>query len=190
VSEIARIRSVWGNFKGAPGYTNFYSNDVVAPSTMRDAVVAFWAAMQPSLPAGVTVTTEPTGPVIDAATGDLTGVWASGTTQMATGSDAGQYAAPVGMVIRWNTASFIDSRRVIGRTFIVPLGNGNFDADGSLANTLVSGTLTKAAALISAASGDFTIWHRPHPGQDDGHACDVINAFIPDKTVVLRSRRD
>jgi hypothetical protein len=130
---------------------------------------------------------------VESTTGELQTVYTATPANAASGTGGtAHYAAAVGAVITWRTGGIRNNRRVRGRTFLVPLYNTVFAADGSLASTTIT-TLGTAAAALSSSSGspDLGVWARPTaPGASDGEWHVVTSHSIPDMGAVLRSRRD
>ena len=198
MTSLFRLRSQLTGFPGGPGVATFYFLDV---STAVESISSFWGRIAPSMPPSVTVTTERTGDTIEDTTGALVGSWVGGVTTPHVGASAGQYSAPSGGLVEWMTNTILDGKRIRGRTFIVPLGASQYDTDGSLSNGLVVGFLSAGTQLILEQSTSFVVWHRPFKGRAaigtrparpahlGGHGL-VTASRTPDKSVVLRSRRD
>jgi hypothetical protein len=150
----------------------------------------FWTSMAQYMAGQVTITVPNSGDVIDSATGDLTGTWTGGTSATLIGGGSGAYPGGVGACINWSTSSIVNARKVRGRTFIVPMAAGGYDATGTLLDTAVNTYRTAAALLVSSTAGDFHIWHRPTTvGGSDGQACPVIGYSLRDHVAWLSSRR-
>jgi hypothetical protein len=198
VTNISRIRTVWTGFPGAPGVSTFYAKE---PVGMVTALNTFWNVTKPLLPIDVTVTTLNTGDVIEDTTGDLVLSWSGGALLAQVGEVSSVYAAPCGAVVNWLSDVIADSHRVRGKTFVVPLIAGAYDESGSLTPATLTLLRANAAALVASQAANFVVWHRPflgspavgsrpaRPAHAGGHA-DVTASSVPDKSVVLRSRRD
>ena len=87
---IARIRSVWTGFTGAPGYTNFH---IDVPGVSPTAVTTFWSGVRPWLPNAVTVTPDNGGDLIDEVTGQIQNTWTGTGGSPITGMGGQQRAA-------------------------------------------------------------------------------------------------
>jgi hypothetical protein len=159
-------------------------------------VAGILTAMQNLIPAlanNVTVTLPGSGDKIDDRTGALTGVWAGSGAGSITGAGGSASAAGVGACIGWTTGGIVNGskgpRKLRGRTFIVPLHNACYEANG----TLVQGTINNLTAFASGlmAAGPLAIWHRPTtPGGVDGNSYAVLSSKVRDKVAYLSSRRD
>lgn len=191
---INRLNAAWQNFPGAPGVTTFYSNGTMTQPEV-DAVRAFFLAIASLLPTGLTVQVPSSGDIIDETTGEITGTWSVGTTPaVVTGTNAGVYAGNAGAVIHWLTGGVVAGRRVRGRSFIVPIGSGAYDNQGSLAAGTITTLQGAANGLVTAFVG-MVVWARPlkagtppvvvRPGSYHG----VSSMRVPDLAVSLRSRR-
>jgi hypothetical protein len=186
MADIMRVRSVWSNFPGAPGYTDVYSRNTALPA-MTNAVRAFFDAIKTLLPTGTNVQTLGSCETYDEATGTLTGSTSSTSPAVVVGTVAGNYAGGSGAVISWTSNGFVNGRRVRGRSFIVPLA-GAVDSSGSLSSSAQTTLQTAANGLITAMAGDLVVWHRPSQFSA-GSSHPVVTANVPDLCAVLRSRR-
>jgi hypothetical protein len=137
----------------------------------------------------VTISFDPFGDIIDDSTGALTGSWTAGSTPATvTGSSGSVYIAPSGLVVNWQTGTIVAGRRLRGKTFLVPGPNGSADGTPTTANL---STLTTAATTLIASTGGLRVFHRPNPvGSSTGVSALATAAQVPDKFVILRSRRD
>lgn len=186
----------WSGFSGAPGYTNlhFLDPDEITETGANETSVrnrAFWQAISVYLPIGVTVTMPAFLEHIDTGSGELIAEvpWAQGAA--VNGSSSSNYSSATGGCITWRTVGVVNGRKLRGRTFLVPLGNGTFDTNGTLLAAVVTGMTTAGNNLANATTGiDLAVWHRPAPGGTDGIAAGVTSCSVTDKTAVLRSRRD
>lgn len=183
---IARIRSVWTGFTGAPGYTNFH---IDVPGVSPTAVTTFWSGVRPWLPNAVTVTPDNGGDLIDEVTGQIQNTWTGTGGSPITGMGGNSGPLPAGAVITWHTDDVAAGRRVRGRTFIVPLAAMAYEANGTLSATCMSEIKSAADALIANSGQEFGVWRRPRPGVA-GSFHVVTRAEIKDKAAVLTSRRD
>lgn len=158
-------------------------------ATFRPAVKNFFDAIAPQLPADVTISYPVTGDIIDPLDGSLTGTWSAGALTDTTGSDSGVYSAPSGAAVNWNTGTVLSGHRLVGRTFLVPLGGASFDLDGSLGLVPLAALQAAADGLVVYSASTMVIWNRPTLVHAGGFSV-VVSATIHDKVAVLRSRRD
>jgi len=198
MTDLTRIRAQWSGFGGGPGVSTFYSlGSGLTVANLR----AWFLAIAQYLPNTVTVQVENSGDVVDDVTGALVGAWAVSPVLPVVGVVGGSYSAPSGWITEWLTTTILDGHRLVGKTFCVPSAGSVLDGDGTLANTPITNLRAYTATAFAAMSGDLCVWHRPrvaraatayHPAvtaRDGGHGL-VTGYRIPDKVVVLRSRRD
>lgn len=198
MANIQRLRVEWTGFPGAPGVSTFYALDAVA---LMSPLHYMFSTHKDIFPSDVTITALLTGDIIDPLNGDLVGSWSGGSWAPITGTDTGPYTAPAGAVINWQTGDVLDGHRLRGKTFLVPLGGGAYDLTGSIAATTLGYIQTVATYAANTALGNFVVWHRPRAARAAdgsrpavtyraGGYSQVTAATVPDKSVVLRSRRD
>jgi hypothetical protein len=183
-----RVRVVWSNWPGAPGYSNFYVGTTITDHT---PIRTFFNALTTYLPAAVTITVPTSGDQISEATGAITGSYSATVTGGAVNGSAGNtgvYAGGSGAVCEWQTSLIVAGRRPLGKTFIVPSYGAAFDANGSLAAGYITALQNAGTALISALSGELKVWSRPRPSLAGANAT-VTACRVPDLAVALRSRR-
>lgn len=175
-------RVEWRGLPTGPGVSTFYADD--AGIDIRPYLDSLFTAIGIKVPNVVSFYIPNSGITIDSATGHPNASWTAGSaiTRVATGS--GVYAAPVGGLIRWETPTFIAGRRLIGKTFMVPFLAGCFESNGTLLNTVKS-DLEAAAALFVTGATSFRVYSRKNHV-----AASVATSSVPDKAMVLRSRRD
>lgn len=193
--SISRIKVTWTGFQGAPGVSTFYTeNEAYDLSLIQD----FFDAIKAMIPNNVTITFPGTGDVLDETTGAITGTWTSAAPAAVDGTNASDYAAPVGMCVNWETGVVQDGRRLRGKTFLVPLSGDMFDTDGTPDATAVATLL--AAAQTLATGSYLVVWHRPRAAKSAvtipavssraGGFASISDASVTDMAAVLTSRRD
>lgn len=200
VANIQRIRVVWSNFPGAPGYSNFYAQDT-PPNTLNAALRVFFDSVK-ALVAGSAVFTFPTASdTIDMSNGKIVGQVPLTAVATVTATGSGNFSGGSGAVVDWLTGSFVRGRRLRGRTFLVPLTQGTQDSNGSLATASQTTIQTAATALVTAAGGTMHIYSPPVFEKDPvtgkptdtvkftGQSASVLSATVPDLCAILRSRR-
>lgn len=195
---IARIVCPWGNWPGSPGVSVFYG-DAATMQPLVTGLKTFFDQFSTFVPSGLSISVPNSGDLLDEATGTITGAWSLPTApNPTTMTGTGVYAGNAGMVVHWLTTTVLDGRRARGRTFIVPLVSGAYDSQGSLTTTAVGAAQSAATALVTAASGSLTVWHRPKFQKPkttpptiirQGSKAVVTSAKVPDLAVSLRSRR-
>lgn len=196
---VIQITSNWQVPQGGAGNSvmNFDDDspfDQAAADELVDAVGDFWDTFVSRFPIGVTVTVDPLVVQLGAANGVLDETWTATPHAATTGSNnQASSAAGVGCRVRWNTQGIRNGRRVIGTTFIVPLSADQYEVNGTLGSTTISGITTAAEALLgraNAASHAMVVWSRPTPGVGtNGFVSPVTGALVPDKVAWLRTRK-
>lgn len=193
---LNRVRVVWSQFSGQPGYTNFYFDSASAPPLA--ALTTLFTAFKAYVPVGLTWTVPNSGDTIDETTGHITGGWTGAVQTPVVGAGGGaNFVGSSGAVILWKTADPVNGRRPIGKSYIVPMSTGQFDTDGSLLLATVTGVLNAALTFVTAAGAAFKVWHRPKYDNTvdppvlltPGSAVTCIGATVPDLAAVMRSRR-
>lgn len=180
-----RVRVLWQNWPGAPGYSNHYVGSNVLAQT---AIRTFYDAIKALVPTGLTIQVPNSGDQINEATGQITGVWTGAAQSVVTGTAVANYAGGAGAIVNWRTSGLIDGRRPMGRTFLVPLAVTAFDSQGSLSASTISIVQGAATQMITDLAGELKIWHRPN-AVGAGSNVTVISAQVPDLAAVLRTRR-
>ena len=204
MTELMRVKARWSGFSGGPGYTNLHfrgfgateggggSYDVAAANNAINRVNAFLGGVRGNLPSVVRVEVESEVEIIEDTTGDLIGTIGGTDAPEQVGSTVGGYSGPVGAVVNWRTGSIRNSRRVRGRTFLVPLASVAFGTSGQLTPAAITNIQNAAANLyLPADSLDLMVYGRPTSSEaEDGKAYVVTSFNVPTMAAVLRSRRD
>lgn len=199
MAQMAKVTINWSGLPGGPGYTNLYFTDISGPSSVDQTLVdsavsktdAWLAAFRPSLPNSITTGVSATVEAVEETTGALVGFFTGTPAAAAVGSGGTAYSAPSGAVVSWYTSTVRNSRRIRGRTFIVPLSTTAYEADGSLVASKIATWNTATATLIATgASAELGVWSRPSSkGASDGDWALVTSFRIPDMASILTSRR-
>jgi hypothetical protein len=164
--------------------STFYCLD---PATFLPPLRAMMDTWKDPIPAGITLTFPAVGDILHADTGVVYSSWSATPPANVVGVGAGAYAGRVGACINWLTATVVGRRRLRGRTFVVPIIGGNFEADGTISNTVLSNFRTNAATFVTAAAGNLEVWHRP-VGGTGGLSSSVVASTVNDRPQVLTSR--
>jgi hypothetical protein len=203
MTNIIQVVWEWSGFTGAPGYTNLFFD--AAGGTQTDALAAvtksqiFFSGLTPNLPDDVHIAPQTDVRVINDIDGKLVDIFTVIGVAGVQGGQPGNYAAPVGAIVFWPTTTVHGGRRMTGRTFIVPASAAAFQDDGTL-NTAAGTTINQAAEDMRTASGPaFGVWGRPKFSKpatvpptvvENGKWGPATSSRVPDKCVVLTSRRD
>lgn len=184
--SMDRVRVVWSGFAGSPGLSTFYVTSAVSAVPV---IHTFFDAIKAALPTEVAIQVQGDGDTLQDTDGRLLGSFSVAAPAVVAGTGSSGFSAASGSCVDWVTNSVAVRRRVMGRTFLVPLATGAYNSDGQLLPTLRTTLATAASSMISGNPGMFFCWHRPK-GASPGAAEVVTGARVPSKVAVLRSRRD
>jgi len=198
--DVYRVTAVWQGFQGAPGYSKFSFiglSDATKLNAAGASLRTFFNAFNNNLQVTWSVTILPTVQVHEMSNGELLREETMSTAPAVVAGTAGGtslYTGGTGVYVTWTTGSVYNGHRVRGRTFLVPLVNVN-QADGTIAAATLTLIGNAADALISAQMGYFSVWSKTftegdHPTQIGGGISTILGKTIPDKSGILRSRRD
>jgi hypothetical protein len=198
---IGEVTILWTGLTGLPGTTtlNFFTGAAspIEAKHMTDAADAFASTLITVLGNGTSLQVQPEVKFLDEASGVLDSLAAVSPPPPAhVASASGQVGPlPSGAVIAWATDGVhlrpgaLKSRRVRGRTFVVPLALAAYQSDGTITGTIITALSGAASTLVGDASTSFVIWARPVDGAG-GASFPVTTWHITDQAAVLRSRRD
>lgn len=200
---VDRVQVGWSGFQGGPGVSTFYVTDGAASLT---AIRSFFVACAGNLPADVRIAVPSSGDILDPISGLITGGWTGTGSAPVPGTASGGYSAASGVLVRWETGQIRRGRRVRGRTFLVPTAANTQEDDGTLLAAAQSAIQAGASALVTSLATNLFVLQRHFPGSPSwtdvrgkvhsakavrsGEAIAVTTAVVPDKLVILRSRRD
>lgn len=186
MANIRRYRVVWSGFTGSPGVSTFYFSGSVDPAPDLHTL---FNAISAAFPSQVRWDFPTQGDTISDSNGALVGAFASAGAAQVPGSGSNLYSSATGIEARWNTGVVIGKRRLLGKTFLVP-ADGAAYGSGVIVSGLVTTLQTAFTAWHSSTAGAAQlVWHRPKAGVG-GSSSPVSSVTIPNKIVVLRSRRD
>lgn len=185
---------VWSGVTGLPGYSKFRFIGSVTGSALTSAATnlsTMLTVLKPAIPTLVTWTIQP-GVSVHADDGTLLTEDTIPTPPAAiVGTGAGAYSSASGFYIRWNTGAINGGHKVVGRTYFVPVTANILQADGTIIEASRTAYLTAAQAFATSTPSP-AINSRARPGNPlaGNQTIAIQSANIPDKQVVLRSRRD
>ncbi|HKZ21560.1 MAG TPA: hypothetical protein VJQ57_15825, partial [Acidimicrobiia bacterium] len=163
--NIFQVRTITNGFTGAPGYTQHYFSADGASLGAQDAVDAvrtFWEAVAVQMPTSWIYSIDADVPVLNDSTGALQSVEATTPGTQSVFGDAAAYAGGVGAVTKWLCNEVHGSKRLTGRTFVVPLNSTKYDSTGTIVTSAL--TALRTAATDLAGHPDFGVWGRPIAG--------------------------
>lgn len=170
------------------GVTVMYADDLVNIDDLRSALGTLWGAIDNQLATGVTWSVDTSGRVLNAATGTLTGFWASPTPYTGTGALSGSAVANAAQILlQWRTSDIVAGRLVQGRTYVPGMGAGLLSG-GQIAEASRA-AMQAAAETFADAPSSISIWHRPKNGSG-GSLHNVGSAACWAELAVQRRRRD
>jgi hypothetical protein len=200
MAKLARVRTIFTGVAGTPWYSNLYFHNDDATDTSTGcvaAVNAFWLAMRASIQSSVTWVVSGEVAQIESTTGTLVGI--SNVTALGNTGSAADDALPwqTQALIRLNTDTFINGRRLRGKIFFPGLGEGN-NTLGVPSSALRGALDTATEALIADSASGLVVWSRPFVPPADrpdlvarqGSFAFAQSADVSTKWSVLRSRRD
>lgn len=179
----------WSGGRIGSGASVFHFAATASPTVAQaaaTAIDAFFFAIRAQIPAGITLRGDAEVRVLNA-DGTLENVLTVTPGAAILGTGTGAWANGIGGMVRWNTASVVNGRRLIGRTFIVPLRSGAFTS-GELGGTALAEIQAAATALVGAMSGAsaaLQVWSRTN-----ATVSEVISAQVPTRPSGLRTRND
>lgn len=200
---IYHVTWEWTGSPGMPGFTNLFFN--ASTPSPANALTAcnnsrlLFNGVASLIPSTVTISLHPDVRVINDADGILSDIYTVAGVTPVVGGAAAAYSSPVGGGIDWLSTTVHGTRRLQGRTFLVPLTGAAFDGNGSLATTTLTAIATAAEAMRTATGPTFGIWGRPRKANPDatppvteraGLWGQANSSRVPDKSFVLTSRRD
>jgi len=188
----------WTGLVGGTGYSFFYTSTAVdisgVISPMFDSIKAFF-------PAPLIWVFDGFYRELDEGSGVLTNTVqnAPAGSVAATGTNA--YAPSQGGQIVWKTNGFPHGRRIVGRTYLVPMHSSYYGVNGLITATTVATINAAADALRSRSGNEMCVWHRPIvdknlPPTDPnyvkriGSKWPIVATSVPQKATQLASRRD
>jgi len=202
MTQLIRVRTLWNVPGGGAGLSVMHFRHNIeppgSPTNLNAAVRNFFNTLASLCPDDVQWNWESELAFFGDEDGEIAGYSPATQPAALVGTQTDGYAAPAGIGIRWMTDAVIRGRRLAGRTFLVPVSRQCFETNGTLVGTNVTTVLAAAASLRTAAAAlemPMRVWSRPLRDEDGdiigpGSSADVTGHAVPDKVVVLRSRRD
>lgn len=194
---VAVIKAKWTGGPSAPGLSQFAfdasagTGDLeVRAADVREFLFSFGTI----IPDEYQITFDGIAELYNEGTGQLVDEVTYTPPAAVVGGGAGSYAHGVGISVAWRTANIRFGRRVVGRTFIVPLVASAFDASGGIpgATTTAWANNAKTKMVDSSASAGmpFCVWSRPSQAHPVGALSEVTAATVKGKAAWLTGRRD
>jgi len=194
MATLHRVRVAWTGGPGGPGVSTFYFGTM--STSYLNALKTFYDTVKAMFPTSISIQVPGAGDTISDVDGKINGVWGNTAPAAVVGTSASGFPGPCGALVRWNSAGIVNGHHVVGKTYLVPLTQV-YDTNGTLIGTNITTIQTAANTFLAAMGSDLKVFARPFtpkPGDDadprDGSSYTVTSCVVPDKTVVLRSRRD
>jgi len=186
VASLQRYRVHWSGFTGSPGVSTFYFGSPVDPAADLHTL---FTAIAGHLPSQVRLDFPTSGDVITDTSGQLTGSFTSSGAAQVAGSGTNIYAPTTGAVWKWLTSTAINGRKVLGKTFIVPVDDGSLSS-GTLTTATVTAMQTALTTWHATTAGGLQkVWNRPRVGVPGAQTA-ITGVTVSNFAAVLRSRRD
>lgn len=186
MTDLDRAVVRWSGFVGAPGFSIWHA---LPGGSVAAALRDFYFDIRLYIPSTVSIDVPDSGDTIDDATGAITGSWSSAANPVVTCTGSGNYSAASGGLVQLRANAIIEGRRLRGRSFLVPLIGGAYDAAGQLGGAAKSAIGAALNGLVADSADHLVVWSRPTTGRAGSHGI-VTSAEISPKVTVLRSRRD
>lgn len=198
------VKTHWAGLQGGPGITQMAFDFDPGGSFMTveqvqeivNAVRTFWNSINTDIPNDVTLTVDPAVDSFVTSSGNLVTTFVAPVPPSnVTGASASNYSAASGARIRLSTNGIKNNRRVRGAIFLVPLGSGAYDSNGSITGSLNTNVVA-AGVTLSASLADedihLGVWSRPSEVgvTEDGTWYPITGMSVNTKVAVLRGRRD
>jgi hypothetical protein len=193
--NMLRVRSALNGWSGGPGLTTFYFDpgvvtiDAAMVTGVTGRVRAYFDAWKAFMPSANSAQVESTADILTAETGALVGTVTAGSAPsivVGTGSIPGPaFVCGIG---RLTTNSFINGKRLRGRTYAGPLGAAFTDSVAPEGGFLAALQTGLNAVLTSGGGPNLVVWHRPTNGTGGAIAA-VTNVSTSPTYGILKSRR-
>lgn len=207
---MMRVRAVSSGWTGGPGLNTFYflagtsmpapAPDLASAELAVTRVHAAFTAGRLVWPAAWSVLVSPQVDVIRDTDGQLMDSFTASATASVVGLNTlGFGPTATGLLVQLRTNTFSDKSRIRGRAFLSPVCNSVAPSGAPTAGILSEATSFTVALADEGitATPRVCVWRRPRPARllpprpsRLGEAAVVKTYTVPNKFVVLRSRRD
>lgn len=190
----SQLTARYNGFTGAPGWIRMKflgALNVGDANTAAANFRTFLNSVAAQIPTGAQITFDSAVAIYDddgTQTGEIT---LTVIPNAVTGSSAVVYAGGTGAVVNWTTGAFHLGRKVRGRTFLVPLTSAAFQTDGTLAAAVQGSIQANAQTFATSSPTPVILSQKETAGGGMSSLVAVVSgATVPDRSAVLRSRRD
>lgn len=203
MTNVSAVQANWNFGTGGPGLTKLWFQELLDPTARQagvDSVRALLSSLVSVLRSDWNIQVQTLIQNYSLETGKLTNEFTAGTTPPqinGTVATTAGYQLGVGARILWRTGVVLNGRKVVGRTFCVPLAGFTTSA-GIVIAALVSTVKTACTAYATQAGARPIVWHkllgdapagggpRPYLG---GTAVPIVSGDMLSPPSSLRSRR-
>ena len=185
VGNLYKVVQVATGVAGSPYYiTGYFDATFGTAQQAADAWRAFLAPASTGYRTGLTFSAMTEVGIVDASTGDLTGLTPVTLAAMSMIGGTDPLPAATSLLIRWRTGQYTNGKEIRGRTNI-PGMLETFSTNGLPDSALTGAWQTRATALLASANARHVVYSKKNFG-----AC-VTTAGSPwSQWAILRSRRD
>jgi hypothetical protein len=203
MAAIYQVVWEWSGTGGGAGFTNLFYDATV--DTPTDALAActksrlLFDGVKTCLPDPVSLRLHTDVRVLSDTDGSLLNIYTVTGIANVTGSGGSLFSAPSGAGIDWLTTTVHGTRRMQGRTFLVPCASGVYDSSGNIESGRLTTIATAAEAMRTASGPAFGVWGRPKYAVPATTPPTIVrpglwgpatSSRVPDRSFVLTSRRD
>jgi hypothetical protein len=211
MTSLMRVRTVFDYGQGGPGLMTHYFQRGGAEPTNTDAQnaanrVRDMLLTAPNLfPTNFQWTVQGNVDVLDDSNGEVSTTLVADPTTGAGTNTSGLGPLAIGLLLKNSTDTFIQGRRLVGRTYLVPIARNLID--GSLPSSATRAAVVTLGDALRANGTTFVapfVWSRPRPATAvgphrpagaarafrAGSSAAMVSSSCPAEWVVLRSRRD
>lgn len=205
MAEFVRYRPVLSGFVGGPGINTWHAEAVLGQGLIGDGVSeafaasvrAVYQALRGYLVANTLVTFPGEATVHDEETGTLVRAIAFAPPEQVTSnasSTMSQTSRATQAVVRLNTGTVRDGRRLQGRHFIGPVSSDAIGTDGQLSLTARNEIAAAYGGVLDFVDGRLVVYGPPKLDDNDnvesvGKKATVTSVFVNPTPGSLRSRK-
>nr|CRY93643.1 hypothetical protein [uncultured prokaryote] len=187
MADVWRYRVDIAGLVGGPGLSTYHFDPTIGAPTEQDCVDAvelFIQSFDVFTSNSVTFTGADEIEVIDLTSGQQTGSLAV-TSFSEAGDDSATMLGPINQVlVRWNTSTYANGRRVLGKTFLPGFCEDSNETGGVVQAAVVTAVQTGAQILADSGTG-FGVYSRTNHLIAPADTASVWNQWA-----ILSGRRD
>lgn len=198
-----RVEAIWTGLGGSPYYSRFHFGEENGGEGGADAVAAagavqgYFSSLMPRLKAGLQVTIQPEVYSFRPSDGELLAAFPVSVAPYSGSVAQDPMPRAVQALGQFITGSFVNGRRLRGRTFIPGIPEGEASPTGGLSETFRSNLRTAVDLLRTGApvGQPLVVWSQPREATENaparvGAVRAVSSTNVWTEYASLRSRRD